>query len=650
MSLRTTLVLFVISLSLGIYISFFERNQSTQVTQTDTARVLARFDPADISQIEIRHKSWNVTLNRTETSWRFEDPITDRADPKAINTLLDLLSHLTVRDEIKASELGGEDLNDKALGFDGRHALSVKLSGAGELPPVELRVGTTAPLSNTIYARPSGTDNKDKSTYVVDGNPRQYLEDPIASLRDRNLLDSPAELIVRIGIRTADSEIELRRKITPPVTGWTLTKPLQTRANADLVDNLISRLKSLKVEEFLDRSAGPVRKQEIPEKGAVIDIQLFGVEKPLQLILSPAPEEAPGTDDAVPDAPLLTAELSDREGVFRVRSALLESLPSGPNLFRDPYLARIEPQWLKSIIIESRVHPRVVLVQDGQRWYSHRNAKKENANLERVERLIRAFNEEKILSFVSDSVSDLEPFGLDQPFLKLAFISDTPQPESKKAEEPSQTTPGAGEVQSVLQFGRKEVTDLYVNYVGQPYVYSLDPTFLNTNVPTHPLKWKSLRILNFNEFSLRGMARRRPDTPNVDLVYDYTRNSWEGRQGDEDISSRLDGRALSELSRLLGSFTIEDWVLSDGEAMQSLTTPALEIDVTLEEIDPAINEPRPVTHTLRFAPAGTGTATRSNYYGQIDGSPDVFLISWETFGQLIRPITKVSAQPPAAAR
>src|SRR5690606_37477168 len=109
-----------------------------------------------------------------------------------------------------------------------------------------LVLGVEAPRTGSIYARREGGD---PGVFVVDGNLRPWLENPLAALRDRKLLAAPAGAVVQLVVRQASGEIALQRRITPPQQDWALAAPIVSWADREAMDRLLAALASLQIEE-----------------------------------------------------------------------------------------------------------------------------------------------------------------------------------------------------------------------------------------------------------------------------------------------------------------------------------------------------------------------------------------------------------------
>lgn len=633
MRIATTAVLGVTALALGAAIHRVDHAPVSGSRAAELARVLLRFEPEAVEQITVERGVDKTVLTKRQGAWFFSEPEEDRVDATVALALLDRLNHLGIVEDL---EREGSVPDPTPLGLQGDQAIRVILSGKGGegLAPVDEKfiLGIEAPRSGSVYAK---RESGEPGVFVIDGNVRPWLENPLMAMRDRKLLAAPVGSVVQLVIRQASGEIALQRRITPPKQDWALAAPLVSWADREAMDQLLTAIGSLQIEEVVkEATASEAIPNPLPEGAAVLQIQIYGFDQPLTLFLRQV-----GT--AEDGRPVLEARASDRPVVYRLKSNFLAALPKSPNDLRDRTLARIPLEFLDSIKIQSRVDPLVDLRAERSgpnvSWKVALGNKLVPANSAEVNALVTAVNEAAIQSFVSDAATDLATYGLVPPQRRILFDLKFP------GEPLADGTPGPPRpLVRVLNLGWKEGEEsrLYANFEGEPHVYELDPTFLNL-IAAHPVKWKSLNVLTFNPVHLRSITREKADKENLKLDYDYRRDQWVATRSGLDVTPSLDIASARRLRDRLGSLTATDWYLTLGPAIEALQSPTVTYTVVTVELDRAKNEPVEVTRRVRFAPA-----TANLYYGQVEvvsefaeGSPDVFLIDRDTYGDLIRDVT-----------
>jgi hypothetical protein len=629
MRIGTTIGLGLIAIALGFAIASVNRPDAG-IGSADSAKVLVRFPAPSIGRVVIEKGDAKVALVNRAGFWFFAEPEQDRVDGRILAALMDELNHLTLVDEIGQ---GGSGLSREEMGIAGESAIRISLTGKsedGDSIEEAIVLGNEAPRADSLYA----SRGSDSSAFVVDGNPRDWLEQPLATLRESRLISAPPEAIVQIGIRRPTGELVTQRRLTPPKQDWALLRPIQTWASPGKMDELLTDLAGIRIEEVLrDTPSGEAIPDPLPDGAAVLQLRVYGIEQPLTVYLEQV--EAPPVDGA---PAVIEARVSDRPAVYRFRSTILGDLPGEADDLRDRTLARIPAVYLESVTIQSPIDPFVYLkserVEEGMRWDVKVNNKLLPANLTQVSALLSAVNEATILDFASDTGEDLTQFGLRPPARRITFLLNLPGVPNEDG--------SPGQVQTlerVLDLGWKEGEEerLYANFEGEPHVYELDPSFLGY-IPTHPIKWRSLNVLSINRFHLRSITRELPEREKLKLTYNYQRDSWEASRNGIDVTPSLDITSARKLRDRLGSLTATGWYLSLANANEALQSPIARFVIVTKELDPARGDAVDKTYTINIAPAAANL-----YYGQVEGSLDVFILDHETYGELIRPVTTARA-------
>jgi len=633
MRIVTTTLLGATALLLGTAIHRVDHAPVSGSRAADLAKVLLRFEPTAIRQITVERGAEKSVLVNRQGTWYFSEPEEDRVDATLALALLDRLNHLGI-----VEDMGKEGTlpEPTPLGLAGEQAIRVTLSGEGNNETAAVNetivLGTEAPRSGSIYVKREG---RDPGIFVVDGNVRPWLENPLGALRDRKLLAAPVGAVVQLVIRQASGEIALQRRIAPPKQDWALMVPLVSWADREAMDALLTALGGLRIEEVVKESPSdePIP-DPLPGDAAVLQVQVYGIEKPLTLYLRQVapPGEGP---------PLIEARASDRPAVYRMKSDFLAALPKTANDLRDRTLARIPPEFLDSIKIQSRVDPLVDLRAERSgpnvSWKVALNNKLVPANANEVNALVTAVNEAAIQRFVSDEATDLAIFGLVPPQRRIVFDLKLP------GEGLADGSPGAPRPLSrVLNLGWKEGEEahLYANFEGEPHVYEIDPTFLNL-IASHPVKWKSLNVITFNPVHLLSISREMPEKEHLKLDFDYRRDQWIASRSGVDVTPSLDVVSARRLRDRLGSLTASGWYLTLAPAYEALRNPSVTFTIVTRELDRATNEPTEATRIVRLAPSSTNL-----YFGRIDEPPDVFFLDHETYRDLIRPVTTARVPGP----
>ena len=88
MKTRTTLILLVIVIALGVWIKFFESKQPNTEEARRQAGNVVNFDREKLEGITIQNGDDRIELRREAGKWRLTQPVKDQADSAAVDNLI----------------------------------------------------------------------------------------------------------------------------------------------------------------------------------------------------------------------------------------------------------------------------------------------------------------------------------------------------------------------------------------------------------------------------------------------------------------------------------------------------------------------------------------------------------------------------------
>ena len=599
---RTTLLLLLLAAALGAVILGVERYFPSTRELHEMRRGPVKFDRRAVTRIELDSSGGDgASLALVDNLWRVTRPFEDLADPERIVKLIGEVPGIGWIQRVHAAEFDDTGWAKTQL-EQPRHRLRFF---AGDKRILELGLGAPAPIDGASYVSVWQVGRTDETAYYVARTalPELVKAKP-AEWRDGKLLRLAAGRITGLKLGQNGGQIELARK--DENHPWLLVKPLSSRASKEKAGELLSTLLNLEITEVLEAGAA-AEPTEAP--GTQLRLTVTDADGTAhELVLSKPAKDATET----------RATSSHRKPVFVVRSKSLQELWSQPNDLRDRMLARIDEDRATSIRIESLLFPEIVLEKRADSWFLSRNDRQVAANGERILRFFEALNTHAIAEFTSDSAANLGPYGLDKPFLKVAWQEAGAQPQQ-------------------LLFGKNaEGSEFFAKYEGEPSVYRIEASLL-PSIPQDAIKWKGLGALRFSQFALRSIRITAGTAPPILLKYDPTTAQWSGERAGRDITPLIDRVKADLLAGRLAKFNVQDWSADASAAIHALQTPALEVAVTLGE--PGRNDGPTRETKLIFAPTQEGMDT-ALYFGRVDAGPDVFYVARTSLLQLLAPVFK----------
>jgi hypothetical protein len=468
------------------------------------------------------------------------------------------------------------------------------------------------------------------------------LADPAEQLRERRLFTFPVDQVRSYGFRAAGLDVELTREPGDP--SWRLTKPISCRANDDIAESILGELAGMRAQGFLENRVRSGAGAETLPDGLRVNLTVQPRDgSPVRIVLEP--KSARGNEAA-----LLLAHVEGRLSAMEIRDDLIHRLPRSLDQLRYPFLAEFNRDAVARIVIRSRDDPTVELAHDGRGWNLLGGSEARPAHEDRVKRLVSALLAEPILQFRSNSLANLESFGLDRPEVRLSVVTssidaavyDAYQASLARAraegrEASSVPVPAVQVEEHAFAFAYGQDGLLNVHPSGTTFIYGLDPSFLVNALPTHPLKWRDLQLFSFGLFETRSVTVAAAGEPEVRLDYDYLRNQWAATVAGAPASRTVDPRRAERLVAVLGNLRARDYLTSRAEAYRALARPFARVRVrTLSRP----GEPE-TERAFRLAPAVSGDAAHSEFYfGQFEGEPDVFMLDAAVADRFLAPVWK----------
>lgn len=613
MHLRTTLLLLLVVAALGAVILGIERYLPSTRDLREMKKGPIKFVRTEVTQMEIDSSGGDgVTLAREEDVWWVRRPFNDRADPERTDKLLTELQAIGWIERVYPGEFDEAGWAKTAL-EQPRHKLRLS---SGAKPVLELWVGSPTAIEGSHYLAIQKTeDDAEPAYYVAKTTLPDLLKPAPKDWRDGKLVRLAAEQISGVVLAQQSGQIELAR--VDSKGRWAILKPLSARGNTEKINEMVSTLLNLEIKEAVEVAGSTPSgsglesangNAEINPQSLKVTLMTGEAGKKIELTLT-KPEG---------DSIETKATADHRRPVFTVQAKSLKDLWAQPNDLRDRMLARIDPEAIAKIKIESLTFAAVELEKQNESWFLKRHGKMEPANGDRVSGLFEALNTHQVVNFTSDSAANLSAYGLDKPFMTLSFTS------------------AQGRSGKLIFGANASSTEFFAKFDSETSVYQIEPSLL-PSIPQDGIKWRGLGALRFTQFALRRISLGVGAQPPVVLNYDPTTAQWTGERAGRDITAMIDRVKADRLAGSLAKFSVQDWSADASNALVALKEPALRVVVTLGE--PGTNSGPTRDTVINFAPTQPGMDT-TLYYGRVNEGPDVFYVTRSALLELLPSVFK----------
>ena len=403
MNKKSTLIWTGIAVALFIFIFFFERHwDSSNRSQQSTERLLNGFKPELTTELRITINKSFIRLQKSssEDSWWIVSPIHYPAQPVIVGNLLKEIGEITKQNLV-------DSMDWKKFGLDN--------------PPItifikqdnyqgELHIGNYTPDGSGVYVRLMGGDK----IYVARAELRQNIPESLNGWRSKALIFTPksasfdrVEVRLPGGISRPGTSFGFGIQYNPTNKTWRLFKPLNVRAEKTKVENLLMKLLSCRITDFVS---------EEPRE----DLEKFGLLMPeVELVIGN------GTNDIVTiqfgkspsnDPTQVYTYIPEYKSVVLVNKEFVDMLKIPFTELRERRLLTFVPETITEISFRG-VSPFTLQFQTNQ--WKILEPQEMVGDLTLISALVSDLLSIQAVEFEKDVVTDYSQYGLAQPLRQV---------------------------------------------------------------------------------------------------------------------------------------------------------------------------------------------------------------------------------------
>ena len=617
MSTKYTYILFLFAVVLFGYVIWNNKERQITVNSIGKLRAIPISNADAVNKLILSTNGTKIVLARNNDKiWEITEPIQDRADSNIVTKMLEAITTL------KKFEIKEDDTQGKDMGIDDA-AVSLEIFQNNEYTG-KVTFGDETGLSGTVYA--NWSSDKVNDSFFCWADARNEIDISFDKLRDPQLVKSLIEEIQEIEVSDeTGSSLSVIRKSEK--SDWIIDKPLNTGTDSKRINEWLSNIVNLSSQNFIDNSES-ITASYFNSIYKSIKVKRFDNDE--FIIIDFAKSDIQNES---------YVRVTDRPGIiFKTGSEAIRSIDLNPNTIRDKRLIPFNPKSVIAMNIEAKPDYKVNLLQDNNGWQIVENSSKTKADRQRIYKILESLSSEKVEEFVADAAGNLEPWGLNQPTLKVSLKLIGIDPKKPKKDDGS---PNLIDIsKELLVKGQlsenQDVVQYFATIKGSGSVARLSPAFPSI-IPIRPLDYKELYLWPpFNISSVKKIITTNPPQIPLELNYEFETNQWTASIAEENVSQKIDQtQALTLAQQLSLPVRATQWLSKNtGDAEIELLKPIRRVEFIL--IDSNNTE---IKYKIEIAPVNRD-GNNLLYYARINDSKEICFIDKENFDVLNSQIIK----------
>ena len=617
MSTKYTYILFLFAVVLFGYVIWDNKERQITVNSIGKLKAIPISNADAVNKLILSTNGTKIVLARNNDEiWEITEPIQDRADSNIVTKILETITTL------KKFEIKEDDTQGKDMGIDDA-AVSLEIFQNNEYTG-KVTFGDETGLSGTVYA--NWSSDKVNDSFFCWADARNEIDISFDKLRDPQLVKSLIEEIQEIEVSDeTGSSLRVIRKSEK--SDWIIDKPLNTGTDSKRINEWLSNIVNLTSQNFIDNSES-ITASYFNSIYKSIKVKRFDNDE--FIIIDFAKSDIQNES---------YVRVTDRPGIiFKTGSEAIKSIDLNPNTIRDKRLIPFNPKSVIAMNIEAKPDYKVNLLQDNNGWQIVENSSKTKADRQRIYKILESLSSEKVEEFVADAAGNLEPWGLNQPTLKISLKLIGIDPKKPKKDDGS---PNLIDIsKELLVKGQlsenQDIVQYFATIKGSGSVARLSPAFPSI-IPIRPLDYKELYLWPpFNISSVKKIITTNPPQIPLELNYEFETNQWTASIAEENVSQKIDQtQALTLAQQLSLPVRATQWLSKNtGDAEIELLKPTRRVEFIL--IDSNNTE---IKYKIEIAPVNRD-GNNLLYYARINNSKEICFIDKENFDVLNSQIIK----------
>lgn len=345
----------------------------------------------DLTRLTLTSSRGEVSLEKTaDGTWKIVRPVMTPADDGAVATIVARLTDLELT---RVVEEKPQDLSSYGLAEP-----EIQVSMTTKDREERLLIGSEGPISSTLYLKKGGEER----VLLSDLGIKAALDKDLQDLRRKEVVSFETQKVQRLTLRYPDHVIGLKKDNDM----WFLIEPLKTKADRGEVSGLLSSVRFLTAQDFIDEKKEE-KKKSFKNPVLTVSLDLEGREVTASFYTPRGKETG------------VYAVTTTEEPIYILKEDALSTLKKDITSLRDKEIVSFSRPDLKEIGIKTTQESYSLHEKDGT-WVIG-GEEKASVDQSRVAQLIDKIQFLRVEKFVDDHPKDLSSYGLDHPAIEITL-------------------------------------------------------------------------------------------------------------------------------------------------------------------------------------------------------------------------------------
>ena len=598
MNFKTTLIILVVFIILGGAYFFFGRpSPDAEQSEADRQKIREVYalgkDKIQKIRLSFKDESYqSLTLaQNADGIWQLKAPFTANADPPKINEMLQDLLEKKVKQTLEAEDLAQYGLQPPNI--------RIELWTEGETPAKTFLIGDRT-VNYSVYTK----EQSESHIFLIESSALDDFTKSPSDFRDRDVFKfSPTE-IGEFRLQVAgqpeircEKQVASNTEATGQLGAWQMIRPVKAKADARVVEEIVSALGGLRVVVF--------------EADGEYDLADYGLSQPritvtLQSTTNDQIQELQIGSDAETPGRIYVAR-SEHHAVYAVNKEIYTKLNRTVFDLRDKRVIDFQRTATHRFTIRQG-DSEIVCQKDVEGEWEITAPVALKADEETVDDLLFGVDALRVVAFVDDQPKNLQPYGLDSPSIEVAFMVPNTEP-------------------AVLLVGKMKGDNIYVKAQNAEPVFLVKQTLLDL-VGMGVAGLRNKQILDFDSDAAAKIVLKHGD---VNLTCQKQGTNW---RLTFPVQEQAKNGAIRSIIQQVNRLTVEAFLaVSPSITTTGFDTPEIRLVVTLKDR---------TEHLLEIGKL----ADDRHHYGRLQNAQDtVFLLKKETAENLKRTVEDLRETP-----